>query len=291
MALKAVKPEVVEAEKPKFLISGKSGVGKTMFALDFPSVYFIDCEGGATRPEYREKMVKNGTVYMGKEQGSQDFNTVIEEIKSLGTTKHEFKTLVIDSFSYLYNLAAAIAEASIGSDFGKDKKEANKPTRQLMRWIEKLDMSVVLICHQKDKWERNKAKELVYSGTTFDGFEKLEYTLDLWIECLKVGKERTFMVRKSRIHTLPEGQEFPLDYQKFSELYGKEIIEKKSEPLELATPEQVAEIKRLLDVVKLDDKTVDDWFTKADVDSWEEMPKVKIAKCIDALNKKITGGK
>jgi hypothetical protein len=33
--------------------------------------------------------------------------------------------------------------------------------------------------------------------------------------------------------------------------------------------------------------TVNDWFTKADVDSWEEMPSERISKCIDFLKKKI----
>src|SRR5689334_16532920 len=129
--LRAKKPEVVKVAKPKFLISGKSGVGKTWFALEFPGVYYIDTEGGAVREQYREKLIKSGGVYMGKDEGSQDFQTVIEEIKALATTKHEYKTLVIDSFSHLYNLAAAIAEEKIGNEFGRDKKEANRPTRQL----------------------------------------------------------------------------------------------------------------------------------------------------------------
>ena len=56
MALRAKKPEAVKVSKPKFLISGESGVGKTFFALDFPRPYLIDVESGATRPQYQEKL-------------------------------------------------------------------------------------------------------------------------------------------------------------------------------------------------------------------------------------------
>lgn len=171
--LKAVKPEVVKPSKPKFMISGKSGVGKTLFAISFEKPYFIDSEGGAVREQYMDRLLRAEGAYFGKEQGSQDFHMVIEEIKTLATSKHNYKTLVIDSFSKLYNMAAAIAEESVGNDYGRDKKEANKPTRQLIRWLEKIDMTVILICHQKEKWER-KGKEIINVGSTFDGWEKLE---------------------------------------------------------------------------------------------------------------------
>jgi DNA polymerase III delta prime subunit len=187
MALKAVKPEIVKPSKPKFLISGPSGVGKTTFGLEFPKPYLIDVEGGAVREQYTKKLIASGGAYFGKEQGSQDFKLVIEEIKALATSKHDYKTLIIDSFTKLYNMAAAIAEETVGNDFGRDKKEANKPTRQLIRWLEKIDMTVILICHMKPKYER-QGKEIVYAGTTFDGWDKLEYDLDLWIEIHKTGK-------------------------------------------------------------------------------------------------------
>lgn len=292
--LRAVKPEIISEGKPKFLISGKSGFGKTWFALDFPAPYYFDTEGGAIRKQYKEKLIANGGMYFGKEQGSQDFKAVIDEIKALATTKHAYKTLVIDSFSQLYNLAAAIAEEKVGNDYGKDKKEANRPTRQLMRWIENLDMTVILICHHKDKWER-KAGQVVYAGSTFDGFEKMEYNLDLWIEVQKVGKDRTFIVRKSRISTFEEGDELPLDYKLFSDLYGKDIIEKAASPVEMATPEQVTEIKGLLEVVKVDDELKEKWFNRANVDKWEEMTSDQLQGCINVLKKKLAelnkGGK
>lgn len=286
MGLKAVKPEIVKPAKPKFMISGKSGVGKTLFATQFEKPYLIDTEGGAVREQYMAKLIEAKGAYFGKEQGSQDFKLVIDEIKQLATTKHDFKTLVVDSFTKLYNMAAAIAEEQVGNDFGRDKKEANKPTRQLIRWLEKIDMTVILVCHQKDKYSR-KGTEVVYAGTTFDGWDKLEYDLDLWIEIQKLGKERSFVVKKSRVAAFVEGQEFPLDFKKFCDLYGQDIIAAPVQPLIMASPEQVGEIKKLVELVRLDPEIVEKWMKKAGAEEFEEMSSDQIKKCIGFVKAKL----
>lgn len=286
MSLKAIKPEIVKPSKPKFMISGKSGVGKTLFSIQFEKPYFIDTEGGAVREQYMAKLIEAKGAYFGKDRGSQDFKLVIDEIKELATTKHEYKTLVIDSFTKLYNMAAAIAEEQVGNDFGRDKKEANKPTRQLIRWLEKIDMTVILVCHQKDKYSR-KGSEVVYAGTTFDGWDKLEYDLDLWIEIQKLGKERTFVVKKSRVASFIEGSEFPLEYKKFCELYGQDIIAAPVHPLIMASPEQVGEIKKLVELVRLDAEVVEKWMKKAGAEEFEEMSSDQIQKCIAFVKAKL----
>lgn len=286
MELKARKPESVKPGKPKFLISGESGVGKTFFSLDFPAPYLIDTESGATRPQYQEKLKKSGGAYFGKEEGSQDFEAVINEIKLLATTKHPYKTLIIDSFSYIYLLTAAEAELTTGSDFGRDKKEANKPTRQLIRWLEKIDMNVILICHSKGKWAR-KGKEIYQEGTTFDGYDKLEYILDLWLEILPAGK--TMVIRKSRIESFPKDQTYPVSYEKFSEIYGKEIVESATIPAKMADEKQISRVKELIEALNIDKEQIAKWFKKVDVEDWEEMTAENIESLIASLNKKIAG--
>lgn len=287
MALKGRKPEIVEAGKPKFMISGRSGVGKTTFALDFPSPYYIDTEGGAVRKQYIEKLIANGGAYMGKEDGSQNFKDVVEEIKELGLTKHKYKTLVIDSFSHLYNLEAAIAEDLKGNEFGRDKKEANRPSRQLLRWIDNLDMTVILICHHKDKWIK-QGKETVNAGTTFDGYDKLEYNLDLWLEIEKSNNVRSMTIKKSRISTLVEGDQFKLSYDKFAELYGKDIIEKEAVPINLAPAEKVSKLTNYINVVRVDETVVKKWLDKANADSLDQMTESQIDKCIEYVEKMVS---
>ncbi len=288
--LKGVKPEIVKPGKPKILLSGRSGVGKSIFSLDFPAPYYMDIEGGATRPQYQKKLLETGAIYFGKDQGSQDFQEIIAQTKALATTKHDRKSVVFDSFTKIYNLEAAIAEAAVGNDFGRDKKEANRPTRQLIRWLDKLDMAVILICHQRDKWER-KGGQLVCTGTTFEGYDKLEYEFDLWLEIQKDGKNRSFVVKKSRVEAFIEGNEYPLEFKVFAEMYGKEILDKESVPVEMASAETVSEIERLIAVMKTAPEEVQAWKNKADVDSFSEMPKDKATKLLDLLNKRLQGAK
>lgn len=292
MALKGKSPDSVIATKPKFMIYGESGVGKTFFALSFPRPYLIDTEGGATREQYQAKLKEVGGAYFGKEEGSQDFKAVINEVRELCTTKHEYKTLIIDSFTYLYMLEAAEAEAKGGSDFGRDKKAANVPTRQLISQLEKCDLNVILICHSKQSWER-RGKDIINTGTTFDGYEKLEYILDLAIEIIKGGK--TFFVKKSRITGLPQGESFSLSYDKFADIYGRNVIEKESTPIVLATNEQVTRLKELCEGLKVDQETIDKWKTKCVVETFEEMSSEQIDSlisfCTKKLNELTTGGK
>jgi hypothetical protein len=286
MAFNGRKPELIETGKPKFMLSGGSGVGKTFFACEFPKVFYIDTEGGATRKQYAKKLIAGGGWFLGKEDGSQDYETVIRNVKALTNEKHEFKTLVIDSFSKLYNMAAAIAEESYGNDYGKDKKEANKPTRQLVLALEKIDMNVILICHGKAKW-RKEGKEIVGDGTTYDGYDKLEFDLDLWLEMQMIGKQRFFFVKKTRIEEFPLGFTFPAKYEEFAKLYGKEIVEKDAEPIVLASKGDVEEVKQLIEVTNMDANTQKKWLEKSGVDSFEEMSQETIRKGINQLRERI----
>jgi AAA domain len=288
MPLLAIKPEIVKPAKPKFLLSGKPGTGKTYFALQFPMPYFIDTESGATRQPYVEKLIASHGAYLGPEQGSQDFLQVIREVKELATTPHPYKTLIIDSFSKLYNLETAAAEERVGSDFGKDKREANRPTRQLMRWLERLDMTVVLVCHQKDKWERRE-RELIMAGSTFDGYGKMEYDLDLWLETKLNGSRRYATVVKSRIEGFPVQTDIDLDYDTFAQLYGQAVIESPTQAITLADPKQVAEIVRIVDLLKVPPEDSDKWLAKCQATQWEDLSQEQATKLLKFLEGKLKG--
>jgi hypothetical protein len=258
-ALRATDPKAAKPSRPKMLIFGKPGVGKTWTALDFPKVYYIDTEGGANLAHYTDKLKASGGNYLGPDQGSCDFAVVLEEIQTLATTKHGFKTLVIDSFSKLFeNKVALTAEglekAGKKNEFGADRKPAVGLTRRMIAWCDKLDMNVILICHEKPLW-----KDGEQIGTTFAGYDKLEYELHLALNIIKNGASRKARVTKSRLVPFPDAEVFDWSYASFADRFGRETMEADAAPVAMATPEQIKQYTDLLSVVKVDAKVTDKW--------------------------------
>ena len=288
--LLARKPKPVQQGHAKALIFGPSGVGKTWFSLDFPAPYYIDTEGGADLAHYQAKLEKAGGAYMGPEEGSLDFATVIGQVKALASQKHEFKTVIFDSITKLFQTAIANEAERLGDKdaFGASKKPAVAAMRQLVMWIMKLPMNVWFVSHEATEWGLDpKTGQRSEIGKTADVWDKLIYELDLTLHAQKRGASRVAIVRKSRLTGFPEGETFALDYAEFGERYGKDFIEAEVVPLSLATPEEVAEVKRLLDVVKVTPEEIEKGFAKASVDSWEEMTSDQIQKWTAYLKKKL----
>ncbi len=285
--LKAVDPKTTEPAKPKIMVFGKAGVGKTWTSLDFPSVYYIDTEGGASRKQYTDKLKASNGVYFGIEQGSQLFDNVIDEVKALATEKHDFRTLILDSGSKLYDLARQSAAESGGDEYGRDKKEANKPARKLMSWLQRLDMNIIIICHEIPSWGIDAKGDRTQIGVTFDAWAKLDYDLDLVLNIQKLGPKHLAKVSKSRLEEFPESTSFEWSYEEFAKRYGKDVIEGKSTQIVLASSEQLAELNTLLEVVRLPDGETDKWLKKANAESFAEMDSVKIAACINMLKTKV----
>ena len=283
--LKAVEPKSAEPKKPKILIYGKSGVGKTWASLDFPNCYYIDTEGGANLNHYTDKLKNSGGAYMGTDQGSLDFATVIEQVQALATEDHTYKTLVIDSISKLFNTAISDEAERIGDKdaFGASKKPAVAYMRRLINWLSRIDMNVILISHEKTEWGLDGKGQRVEVGSTFDCWDKLEYELDLCLNIIKAGATRNSRVRKSRLTGFPDASVFPWSYADFAKLYGKDVIEKKTEAITLATPEQLKEVERLLSLVKLPEGQEDKWLKQANVEGWGEMETSRIQKAIEHI--------
>jgi AAA domain len=276
MALRAKKPEAV-TKRLKLFMFGPAGVGKTTAAIQFPNSYIIDCERGT---ENYEKLVN--------ESGSAVFQTtdiqeVIAEVKSLLTEKHDFRTLVIDPITTIYNDLLDKCETQVGSDFGRHYGAANKTMKRLANLIMSLDMNVVITAHAKPEYGQNLAK----IGYTFDGWKQLDYWFDLVVELGKKGKKRFAKVVKTRVESFPDEDVFEWSYDAIKRRYDVNVLEKEAAQLKLATPEQVREIKDLLSLVRLPDGTVDKWFAKAGVDLWEDMPSEVVTKCIEYVKNRL----
>lgn len=285
--LKAKAPEETNPGKLKAMLYGASGVGKSWLALDFPNVYYIDSERGASLKHYQEKLKAAGGSYFGVDEGSLDPDCVLEQVQALATEKHAYKTLVIDSITKIYQTAIAKEAERLGDKdvFGASKKPAVTFVRRLLGWITRLDMNVWLVAHETGEWS-GSGKDRVEIGKIGDVYEKVIYELHLTLQAQKRGNSRVAVVKKSRLTGFTDGDTIPLEYAEISKRYGKDFIEAESTPIILASPEQVAEIKRLLEVVKVSEADIEKVLTKASAEKWEELNTDQAAATIAWLTKR-----
>lgn len=287
--LKAKSPELVKPSKIKAVLYGISGVGKTTLALAFPTPYYFDVEGGAKGPQYRELLKKSGGAYMGPEDGTLSFDTLIDQMQALATEKHPYKTLIVDSLTKLYQTTIAVEAERLGSKdaFGASKKPAIAAMRRLVMWATRLDMNIWFICHEISEWGVLDGQRAEI-GKIPDVWDKLIYELDLSIQAVKRGPQRLAVVKKSRLQHFPDGDSFALDYSEFAARHGKDAVESDTSTIVLATPAQITEVNKLLSIITISQADIDKGFAKAGVEKWEEMTSDQIQVWINFLKKKIS---
>lgn len=290
MALKAVKPEAKE-KRLKLFLYGPAGVGKTTAAIQFPNAYIIDMERGTDY--YGESIARSGSVVYQTTNPDE----VRDEIKALLTEKHEYRTLIIDPVTSLYNAlqdkwsrifekhAKSQEQAEI-QDFGmRYWGRVKSEYKAIQRMLMSLDMNVIITSHQKDIYGVGMQK----IGVGPDSMKGDSYIFDLVFSLDIINGKRVAQTIKERAeigkNKFPD--RFEWSYPNFLKLYGEDVITREAVAVKMATAGQVAEIERLLGVVKIDDATVQNWFGKADVEAWDQMTETTIQKCIDFVKKKL----
>lgn len=290
MALRGVKPEE-KKKRLKMFVYGPAGVGKTMCAIQFPKSYLIDTEGGADF--YARSINKAGSAIFT----SNNFDDAVKEVKELLTTKHDYRTLIIDPVTQLYN-SDQEKWTRVFETYSKTEKEKELQDFGMRYWsrvktdfkafqrlLIAIDMNLIVTAHQKDQYGQNMQKV----GVTWDSMKGDDYLFDLVFRLEKRDKKVIAITMKERAeigeNKFPE--EFEWSYDNFLKFYGDDIVQREAIPISLATPEQVQKVKSLLDVVRVSNEEVVSWFNKADVSSWEEMTGDAIGKVIKFLDKRL----
>ncbi len=283
MALRAKKPETLQ-KRLKAFFYGSAKVGKTTAAIQFPKPYLIDTERGAENDKYVKMLGgKGGVIYQ-----TNDFDEVVKEVMSLLTEKHEYKTLIIDPMTVLYDDLIEKWSVKVGTDYGKHLVPAAKQMKNLYSLLLRLDMNVIITSHAKAEYKMI-GKELTLLGNTFDCYKKMDYMFDLILEIQKRGKERVALIKGTRLDEFPEDESFNFTYEEVCNRYGKNILERDCISAKLATQTQITEINHLIDLLHIPQETKDKMFKKEDVEGFEYMSSEYIQRCIDHIKSTMQG--
>lgn len=288
MALKAKKPVVQEA-RFQAVVYANRGVGKTHFCCSFPNSYFIDTEGLQNFPHFVKMLKDNGSDIAR----INDISEIIKEVKELMSTKHGYKTIIIDSITFpvhfLANMEAerlAKTTGKEGTEFGSNLAKAKRLTFELGMLLTRCDMNVIITAHEKTKYEKN-----VEIGKSSDVNDKMEYALGTVINLRRMGDKVKAFIEKSRYPELKtfESIDFDNGYETLSNRLGKALFERDVKPEELATVEQLTEFKRLVEVLNVQDDLIQKYIIKAGATTIEQMSKELMQKTINHLLSKVTG--
>lgn len=277
MALRGKKP-APKSTRAKLMLFSLAGVGKTTAAIQMPAPYIIDTEAGTNH--YADMIEKSGGVVYQ----TMDIEQVIAEVKTLMTTAHPYKTLVIDSFTPLYEakMEEGANKVGVGDAYGKHIAYADRFAKQLFRLLTEVDMNVILTSHAKDEYADGKR-----IGIKFDGWKKLDYLFDVVLELERRDKKRFAVVKKSRIASFKDQDSFEWSFAALAERMGLENLQREAVRVPMATPEQVASLTRKVAALNIPEEDVEKWLDKTDSDSFEDMTEDQIKKCLAYCDAKL----
>lgn len=293
--LKGEKPKA-KNKRLKMFLYASAGAGKTLSALQFSRAYVLDLERGTDF--YADTINKaKSVVYQ-----TNDPAEIRGQIEALLTEKHDYRTLVIDPITVLYQGLQDIWTRRFEMDAKQRGKEdvaemqdfgmrywgkVKGEYKAIQRLIMRLDMNVIVTAHQKDVYGNGMQKV----GVSFDSMKGDDYFFD-YVFRLDVDKgEKRWAVRvkeRSEIGKNKFPETFEWSYDNFLKYYGKEEIEREAEAVALASPEHVQELSALVENVRISQVEIDKWLNRADVDTFAEMTDEQVVKCIDHCKKKIS---
>lgn len=287
MALRAKKPVIKEA-RFQAVVYGNRGVGKTHFCCSFPNSYYIDTEGLENYPHFVKMLEANGSQIVRL----NDLSEIIKEVKELMSTKHDFKTIIIDSITFPIHLLANMEAERLnkkgedGTAFGRNLAETKRRTFELGMLLTRADLNCIITAHEKVKYEKN-----VEIGKASDVNDKMEYSLGTVINLFKVGDKVKARIEKSRYPELKSNDfiDFDNGYKTLCDKLGSNLFEREVTLEKLATDEQVAEFKRLIEILNIPDDIVQKCIINGRATTMEQMTFEHMEKTIKYFVAKVSG--
>jgi len=154
----------------RILLHGVHGVGKTTFAAHAPAPIFLCPEDGIPQS-------LGDVAHFTAPENGWTWQDVLDSVRALSTSDHEYKTLVLDTLDWLEPLlwkhvceSAKVASIEeVGGGYGKGYTAATDGWRVLLAAIERArslkGMNVVLLAHSMIKAFKDPTSE------SYDRFE------------------------------------------------------------------------------------------------------------------------
>lgn len=206
----------------KMYIYGKTGTGKTLTSLQFPSPAVVDAEKGTEH---------YGQHFNFHRVKTSDPEKVHEAIDELLSDPGPFKTFVIDPMSVIYDQILRKKEDQMKVKTGNlhyelqplDYKSIKTEVKLLMNKLLSLDMNIIVTARSKPLYRPGKFMEQI--GEQPEGHKDMPYMFDVVLELYQdeVGT-RWARVEKDRTNNLPH--EFEFSYDAFVEYIGADTLER-----------------------------------------------------------------
>ena len=287
MKLRGKTPEPVN-KRLKLFLYGSPGSGKTTSIIQCPNSYIIDGEKGTDH--YHKTITQNKSVVFQ----SNIIDEVVQELKQLLTTKHQYRTLIIDPITPIYLSCQEKWTRIFEKDAlnkGKDSQIQNFGMRfwgkvksefkAMQRILLSLDMNVLITAHQKDQY----GLEMQKIGVQPDSMKGDSYLFDLVFRLEKNGNKYIAITEKERAEIghsqFPDT--FEWSYDNLVKFYGKDTIEKEAVPVIMANPALIKEVEKLVEVIKVDPMVIEKWFDKESAETWLDFTQARLEKCHDYL--------
>lgn len=301
-----------DSKRLKLFLFGGAGVGKTYTALCFPKPFVIDTE--LRNQKYYKKMeLQQGVLYQ-----TEDHEEILNVVRTLASTKHEFQSLVIDSATLVYQRVVSDFEKKKGarSKPNEEYQSANNWFRKFVHLLRKVDMHVIFTAEAKDIYNldaQERAKQIAelnkdyVTGKTFDTYKRLDHMCDLTFEVKFDGARRVGILRKFIDGREPKVNDYPrdidLNYENIInladrlELVDKSEMIKEFKPLNLVIPATLDKLKHLIKERGPKESTVWSWINKAKINSrdktcdecLEELGESQAIACIEWLENQPVG--
>ncbi len=201
------KPIIYQPKPLRLIVGGPSGSGKSTVAIDRDKGYIISTEEGIDHLHYCKIIEKNDSAICY----TTSWESVVSEVKALLEEKHEYKTLVIDSISMVWQSLLTDCFSRAKRNYMLQYQLANKEANRLIKLLLMLPMHVILIAHEKDVYEKNDLGEDIKIGTTYDFYKKATYSMDLVIMTTKsrqLNTKSTARIVKTRLKEFGENETF-----------------------------------------------------------------------------------